>query len=159
MIYLSTDHWWHVGLKLQWFLCPNYCQEEVNIHSAEANIAVLGWYPSQSEQSFSIASHSQRVDVVMGRPSGLQPCLEENVGVHTLVTLTRLTQQLWCKYSMTCSPKETQRLKGNSILWHFTISMLQIRPLQPSSGHHCDINGSTKQWAIGTCCELTPACH
>lgn len=51
MIYLSTDHWQHSGLKLQWFLCPNYCEEEVNIHSAETNITVLGQSSSQSAHS------------------------------------------------------------------------------------------------------------
>lgn len=48
MICLSTDHWWHGGLELQRFLCPNYCQEEVNIHSAETNNTALDQCSSRS---------------------------------------------------------------------------------------------------------------
>lgn len=94
MTYLSTDHRLHGGLKLQWFLCPNYCQEEVNIHSAESNITVLDRCSSQSEQSFSVASNSQWVDAIVERLSSLLHSLEENESVHTLVTQSRLTQQL-----------------------------------------------------------------
>lgn len=71
MSYLSTDHWRHGGLNLQWFLRPNYCQEEVNIHSAERNITVLGRCSSQSEQSLSVTSNSHWVEVVIGRLSSL----------------------------------------------------------------------------------------
>lgn len=44
------------GLKFQQFLCPNCCQEKVNIHSAKINTAVWGRHSPQPVQAFLVAS-------------------------------------------------------------------------------------------------------
>lgn len=56
------------GLKFQQFLCPNCCQEKVNIHSAKINTAVRGRHSSQPEQAFWVASSGLWINAVIGGP-------------------------------------------------------------------------------------------
>lgn len=67
-----------------------------------------------------ITSNSQGVNVVIGRPPGLPHCLEKTVGVHTLVTHTRLTQQLWLQILYNLLPKRDRELERKQHLVVFS---------------------------------------
>ena len=160
MTSLSTDHWRHGGLNFQWFLCPNYCREEVNIHSAESNIPVLGRCSSQPEQSFSVTSNSQWVDIVIGSLSSLLHRLEEKWGcshtsdtkhTHTAAVLANTLQPALQK-----GPRDRMKTASCGVC-QFPCYKYSHRLLL--QGANVISMVSQKQWAIGSWCELTPRYH
>lgn len=136
---MITDHWWHGGLKLQRFLCPNYCQEEVNIHSAETNITVLGQcfprsaHSHHAKQPGSGCSH-RKASQSTALPRGKCGCshTSDTDQTHTAAVTTNTLQP--------ALQKRRRAWRETASRGIFQFPCCRYSPSQPTSGYHCDTN-------------------
>lgn len=153
---MITDHWWHGGLELQRFLCPNYCQEEVNIHSAETNIIVLGQCSPRSAHSHHVKQPGSGCGHRKASQSTILPRGKCGCS-HTSDTHQTHTAAVTAN---TLQPALQKRWRA----WRETASRSIFQFPCCRYSHHNLLQGTIvipmwfpKQWAMGSWCDLTPA--